>query len=192
MSRALSRDQQPVEPSPSDAALVGAALGGQVWAQEALYRRYVQQVFALAARLLGERDLARDAVHNGFMTAFRKLAKLRDPTAFGAWLRSVVVRETLSMRRRERTRARRESGVDIDSLAGSEANIEERVAFVRLQRWLDGVREPDRTIYLLKAIEGCDNDAIADLVDVSVATVKRKAARVEQHLRALGKDGRDD
>lgn len=177
------------EGAPSDAALVSAAVSGHTWAQEALYRRHVQHVFALAARLLGERDLAWDAVQNGFITAFRKLGKLRDPNAFPAWLRSVVVRETLNLRRREKPRDR---GVDIEELASQEATAEERAAFIRLQRWLDGVREPDRTIYLLKVVESETNETIAQLTDVSLATVKRKVARVEEHLKKLGMGGADD
>ena len=175
--------------APSDAALVSAAVSGHTWAQEALYRRHVQHVFALAARLLGDRDLAWDAVQNGFITAFRKLAKLRDPNAFPGWLRSVVVRETLTLRRREKPR---DLSVAVEELASHEASAEERAAFIRLQRWLDGVREPDRTIYLLKVVESETNEAIAALTDVSLATVKRKVARVEEHLKKLGMGGTDD
>jgi len=175
--------------SPSDAALVGAAMTGHAWAQEALYRRHVPHVFALAVRLLGERDLGWDAVQNGFIVAFRKLGKLRDPAAFAPWLRKIVVRETLSMRRRERPANR---NVDIEELASSEASPEERASFVRLQRWLEGVREPDRTIYLLRVVEQYRNEDIAELMNVSLATVKRKAARVEKHLRNLGRGASDE
>lgn len=175
--------------TPSDATLVEAARQGEAWALEALYKRHVQRAFALAVRLTGQRDAAWDVVQDSFVTAFGKLKKLRDPAAFGGWLRTTIVRTMLMARRREKARKQNDHSVDLDGIAAAEATAEERLAFVRALRWLSGIREPDKTIYLLRVVEGCENQEIAELTGLSLATVKRKIARVEEHLTALGKRG---
>lgn len=171
----------------SDASLVDAARHGEAWAFEALYKRHVQRAFALAVRLTGQRDAAWDVVQDAFVTAFEKLKKLREPAAFAGWLRSTVVRTMLMAKRREKARRHNDHVVELEGIASSDATAEERLAFVRALRWLSGVREPDKTIYLLRVIEGCENQEIAELTGVSLATVKRKIARVEEHLQTLGK-----
>jgi RNA polymerase sigma-70 factor, ECF subfamily len=58
-----------------------------------------------AARLiLRDPELARDAVQEGFIRAWRSLPTLRDPDRFGAWLRSLVARSCIDQLRRRRSR----------------------------------------------------------------------------------------
>jgi RNA polymerase sigma-70 factor (ECF subfamily) len=185
----LPSPQTPPSPGPADGALVRAAIDGQEWAYEALYHRYVQRSFALAARITGSREAARDIVQDAFATAFRKLPSLRNPDAFPGWMQSTVVRTILMAKRRSKTAAAGAARLRTQPLMAESVPPEIRVEFERVQRWLAQIREPDRTIYLLKVVEGCDTVEIAELTGLSLATVKRKVARVDEHLRELGKDG---
>jgi RNA polymerase sigma-70 factor, ECF subfamily len=59
----------------------------------------------MAARLiLRDPELARDAVQEGFIQAWRRLPGLRDPDRFDAWLRRIIVNECLDIARRRRRR----------------------------------------------------------------------------------------
>lgn len=181
--------QQPTAVGPTDGDLVRAAVDGQQWAFEALYNRYVQRSFALAARITGSREAARDITQDAFATAFRKLRSLRQPDAFPGWMQSTVVRTILMAKRRARTQAAGTAELRAQPLIADSVPLEIRAEFERVQGWLARIREPDRTIYLLKVVEGCDTVEIAELTGLSLATVKRKVARVDEHLRNLGAGG---
>jgi RNA polymerase sigma-70 factor, ECF subfamily len=59
-----------------------------------------------AARLIvRDPELARDAVQDGFIRAWRDLPGLRDPERFDAWLRRLIVNACLDLLRRRRRRA---------------------------------------------------------------------------------------
>jgi RNA polymerase sigma-70 factor (ECF subfamily) len=59
-----------------------------------------------AARLIvRDPELARDAVQDGLIRAWRDLPGLRDPDRFDAWLRRLVVNACLDLVRRRRRRA---------------------------------------------------------------------------------------
>jgi RNA polymerase sigma-70 factor (ECF subfamily) len=59
-----------------------------------------------AARLIvRDPELARDAVQDGLIRAWRDLPGLRDPARFEAWLRRLVVNACLDLVRRRRRRA---------------------------------------------------------------------------------------
>ena len=60
---------------------------------------------AAARLILRDPDLARDAVQDGFLKAWRSLPTLRDPERFDAWLRRLVVRSCIDTLRRRGRRA---------------------------------------------------------------------------------------
>ena len=59
---------------------------------------------AAARLILRDPELARDAVQEGFIRAWRNLPALRDPDKFDAWLRQLVVHSCIDMTRRRRRR----------------------------------------------------------------------------------------
>src|SRR4051794_1566428 len=60
-------------------------------AVEALYREHVPGARRLAYLLTGNRELAEDLVHDAFIRAAGRLRQIREPEAFGAYLRRAVV-----------------------------------------------------------------------------------------------------
>ncbi|MEO7118847.1 MAG: RNA polymerase sigma factor [Candidatus Limnocylindrales bacterium] len=65
----------------------------------------VGRLDAAARLILRDHELARDAVQDGFIRAWRNLPTLRDPERFDAWLRRLVVRSCIDMLRRRGRRA---------------------------------------------------------------------------------------
>ena len=85
--------------------LVERAKGGDHDAFEALAGPAVSRLDAAARLILRDPELARDAVQEGFIRAWRNLPALRDPDRFDAWLRRLVVNACLDLTRRRRRRA---------------------------------------------------------------------------------------
>ena len=79
---------------------------------------FVARLDAAARLILRDHELARDAVQEGFLRAWRNLPSLRDPDRFEAWLRSLVSRSCIDVLRR---RGRRPIEVEllIDRRTGS-------------------------------------------------------------------------
>jgi RNA polymerase sigma-70 factor (ECF subfamily) len=65
----------------------------------------VARLDAAARLILRDPELARDAVQDGFIRAWRTLPALRDPDRFDAWIRRLVVHSCLDIIRRRRRRA---------------------------------------------------------------------------------------
>ena len=88
-------------------ALVERAQHGDHDAFAELAHMHVSRLDAAARLILRDPDLARDAVQEGFIRAWRSLPALREPDAFGGWLRTLVTRSCLDMVRRRGRRADR-------------------------------------------------------------------------------------
>ncbi len=81
--------------------LVRAAQGGDSMAFDALYRRHARIVHGV---LLGRatREDVQDLVQEVFLTAWRQLATLRDPAAFGGWVVTIARHVRIDHGRRQR------------------------------------------------------------------------------------------
>jgi RNA polymerase sigma-70 factor (ECF subfamily) len=182
---------------PSDAALVTAARAQERWAVQALFQRHAPMMNGLAYRLLGRDVEVDDVVQDSFLQAMDKLASLKEPQAFAAWLGSIVVRTVSKVLRRRKLLSRlglrrHDEPIDVDSLVGQaappDAIVELRAIYAKIDRMPVDVRVP----LLLRRVEGLSLDEIAERTGKSLATVKRRIADGERALlgRESGRDGR--
>lgn len=173
-----------IEPTESDGELVRRALGGDRWAEEALYHRHARGVTRAAMRLLARRDEAEDVVQEAFVSALNGLGQLRDAEAFEWWLMRIAVR--LVHRRFRRRRLLRALGLDrgeddatlanqVDPAAGPDV----RVALSEIDRLLDALPSRCRIAWVLRHVEGHELRDVAAACGCSLATAKRLVARAE-------------
>src|SRR5256885_8912376 len=87
ISRAGLRD---VRGAPPDAEVVALVLAGDTEAFGFVIRRYEAGLLRFAARMLGSRDAAADAVAESFVRAYRHLASCREPARLRTWLYRIV------------------------------------------------------------------------------------------------------
>jgi RNA polymerase sigma-70 factor (sigma-E family) len=69
---------------------------------DALYREHSRSAYGLAFVLTRDPALAEDLVHDAFLAVTAKRRQLRDPAAFGGYLRRAVVNAAMSAHRRRR------------------------------------------------------------------------------------------
>jgi RNA polymerase sigma-70 factor (ECF subfamily) len=178
-----------VEPERTDAELVTAAIAGQRAAEAALYRRHARGTAAVVIRLLGRTADAEDVLQDAFVTAFERLAQLRDPAQFRGWLVRIAISHV--HRRFRRRRLLRAFGLDrghddatLARLALSPLDTETRSELGRLDAAMADLPAQHRVAFMLRHVEGYELQEIADACDASLATVKRWLARADQVVRA--------
>ena len=137
-----------------------------------LVRDEGRAVLATLTRTLGDLGLAEDAVQDAITTiAARGIDGLDRP---GAYLRTVVINEC---RRRMRQRKPRPG----DTSAGDEHLDEHDVEMLDVLRSLSSRK---RTAIVLRYYEQLSEAEIADVLGISVGTVKSQASRALAGLRA--------
>src|ERR1700682_4825404 len=70
-------------------ATIRAAAGGDQDAVAQLYAEYVRMVHAIVIGRVPTRDVD-DLVQDVFLTAYARIAELRDPAAFGGWIAAIA------------------------------------------------------------------------------------------------------
>jgi RNA polymerase sigma-70 factor (ECF subfamily) len=132
--------------------LVALARVGNDRAFEELVRRRQGAVRGLLRRLSGNAALGDDLAQETFVTAWRSLRRLRDPSAFGAWLKRVAINVWLQHARRDRwlEESIEEYGADL-AFEIPAPNVGDRID---LDRMLAKLRVPERLCVVLACMEG--------------------------------------
>jgi RNA polymerase sigma-70 factor (sigma-E family) len=147
-----------------------------------LYLRHADGAIRLAYLLTGDAALAEDLVQDAFVRVAGRLAHLRDPGAFDAYLRRTVVnlaRSYLRRRKLERgylERVRHEASAQ----AAPEGSIEDRET---LWRAMASLSDRQRSAIVLRFYEDLSEAQIADILRCRPGTVKSLVSRGLEAMR---------
>lgn len=178
----------------STAALVTRALENDRWAADALYRRHAPDVFRVATLLLGRSAEVDDVVQDAFVKALQSLEALRDRASFGGWVVRIAANLARSrLRRRGLFRRlgldRGEEDVSFEDLATPDVSVERRAELARIGAAVRAMPADLRVAWTLRRVEGWALAEIAEAVDASLATVKRRVAAADDVLKAHVEEG---
>jgi RNA polymerase sigma-70 factor (ECF subfamily) len=171
-----------------DAKLTERALAGDPWAVEALFRKHLDYIAALAYRLLRDREEADDVVQETFLDAFSQI-RTSAPTSLRSWLAGIAVHKAHRRFRRRRLLAvfgldRSSHEAVLEAHAHSSASPEIRAELSLLDAALSAVSDVDRAAWLLRYVEGHVLDEVAVLCGCSRATAKRRVLRAHTVVRS--------
>jgi RNA polymerase sigma-70 factor, ECF subfamily len=171
----------------SDAEVVAGLQRGELRAQRIAWERYTPTVYRLAHRALGSAEDARDATQDVLFCVFAKAAKIEKPEALKAFVMSVMVRTLKYELRRRRMRrwlvlSDTGQGPEPSTLGPDYAS---RQLLRRFYTILDTLSAPARLVFVLRRIEGFTLEEVAETMDLSLATVKRRLSAATERISAL-------
>ena len=138
----------------------------------------------VARLILRDPDLAKDAVQNGLVRAWRVSANAYGyPDRFDAWIRRLIVRACLDEVRGQRRRPITTTVIDIGQPAVADAST--AVADQdQLERAFRRLRPEDRAILVLRHYLDLSVPDIADALRIPLGTAKSRLHRAMDELRA--------
>src|SRR5438067_9055016 len=171
-----------------DRGLVERFARGESGAFDTIVRRYEQRVYAIALRMTGNAEDARDTMQDVFVSALRALRSFRGDAQLSTWLHRVAVNASLDhLRKRARHSARplEEAGEQpSDDIAPDEAAARAARA-AEVQRALREVSEEHRAVLVLHDLQDLDYAQTAAALDIPVGTVKSRLHRARMEMAAL-------
>jgi RNA polymerase sigma-70 factor (sigma-E family) len=152
---------------------------------EAEFTAYVRErrasLYATAYHLTGDRYEAEDLLQSALLSTYRAWDRISDKAAVGGYLRRTMTNLHISAWRRRKlneypTEELPETAGDTDAMRGTELRAVLWQALARLP-------ELQRTMLVLRYYEGRTDPEIAEILDISVGTVKSSIWRSLRRLR---------
>jgi RNA polymerase sigma-70 factor (ECF subfamily) len=179
----------------TDEELVARSAQGDTQSFNELVLRWERSIYALAYRVLGREEDARDVCQETFLRAFRGLSAFRGQAKFSSWLYRIALNLCRDAIRRERRTplVAVSEGLDAAELAAQQPSpapsAEDLVAQAELSRYVAAAMrrlpEDQRMAIVLKEYHGLTFQEIADLMSCPLSTAK---TRLYQGLSVLRRE----
>jgi RNA polymerase sigma-70 factor (ECF subfamily) len=172
-----------------DAPLIAATLAGDSAAFGRLVGLYQDRLYNSLLRVVGSAEDAGDIVQDAFVQAFVKLDTFRGSSAFYTWLYRIAFNLAMSRARRERKTVSLDGmktlvgSEPVDGQPAPEASLEQREHVEMVHAALAELSTEFRTILVLREIDGCRYEEIAEILDLPVGTVRSRLFRARMALR---------
>ncbi len=149
----------------------------------ALVTRHEDKLFAVAYRVLGNRQDALDATQDAFLSALRQASKFRGESAFSTWLYRIGVNACNDLLRKKKRLVLTDDPQPPEN-AGARPD-DEAVRRVDLQRALSALQPEYREAVVLHDIGGVPYEEIARITATQIGTVKSRISRGRRRLADL-------
>lgn len=182
--------------SEEDARILRGLRSGIEDAYEELIDRFQQPVYNIVYRLLGNPSDAADVVQDVFLKVFRSVGNFREQSSLRTWIYRIAVNEALNHRRWFSRHCRREVSMEGDGEENTQfleqAPDPGRSPFDQaldsenralIEKALDQINPAFRTVVVLRDIENLSYEEIAEILQLSLGTVKSRILRGREALR---------
>ena len=179
-----------------EAALVADLKAGSEEAFAYILGAYQNPVYSLIANILGNDADAADVLQNVFVKVFRGISQFQAASSLKTWIYRIALREALNHRRgwfrrhvHEAFSLDEECSEPVEALADRPKAHDPYEALEQVERQrlvktaLEGVPRPYRAVLVLRELDGCSYEEIAEILGIAEGTVKSRLMRGRELLR---------
>ncbi len=182
--------------SDEDARILRGLRAGIDEAYEELISRFQQPVYSIVFRLLGNAADTFDVVQEVFLKVFRNVGAFREKSSLRTWIYRIAVNEAHNHRRWFSRHCCREIALENED-SDHQSSIEyaadpgrspfdlalDRETRALIENALAQINPVFRTAVILRDIENLNYEEIAEILQVSLGTVKSRILRGREALR---------
>lgn len=190
----------PTKATDDDLAL--AVKAGSVDAFDELVRRHQGRVFAVAYRIMSNREDALDVAQDAFVKAFRKVSMWEPTTGFVPWLMRLTANQAIdSLRKRKRRTHEPIDEMQFEQIDGdpargvsghaaldTERQVRAKEIDERIRQALETLSPAQRAVFVLRHYEGLQLAEIADVQGCTVGSVKVHLFRALKKMQVVLED----
>lgn len=169
--------------------LIQRALDGHSSAFETLVLRYQDRLYTAMISVVGNADEAEDVVQESFIQAYLKLDTFQRNSRFFTWLYRIAFNFALARRRRRKNHqsideSRENTGAEPEFDGdGPDLRMSRSEDIQLVHRALALLSEDHRSILVLREMEDLAYEDIADVLKISIGTVRSRLNRARAALK---------
>jgi RNA polymerase sigma-70 factor (ECF subfamily) len=165
--------------------LIELCKNGDNKAQFTIYKNYYKAMYNTAFRIVNDSFEAEDVMQESFLSAFTKLNSFSGQVTFGAWLKKIVINNSITTIRKNN----KFETIPIEKVVIKEA-LEDfsddcKPNVTEILEKLSQLKNNYKVALTLNLIEGYDCEEIAQIMDISYENTRTTISRAKNKLRQL-------
>lgn len=155
-------------------------------AQFEIYRRYAKTMYNVAVRIVKDEFYAEDVMQEGFLKAFQKIEQFRNEVTFGAWLKKIIVNQSIDFIKKNNAVKFDDNEVNLYKAENDEYDPEPDYNILKANEVLQAIKNLKSnysTILTLVFIEGYDSEEVCEILNISYANCRTLLSRAKESLR---------
>jgi len=167
--------------------LLQLCLKGKPSAQLEVYNRYYKAMYNTALRIVKDSAEAEDVMQESFLNAFTKLHTFKAEVTFGAWLKRIVINNSIYHYKKQQKKNEVDLGdvmykvEDNDAVVSDHGHTELKAQ--KVMEAMNLLKDSYRVSLTLHLIEGYDYDEISTILNISNANCRTTISRAKESLR---------
>lgn len=162
--------------------IVKRCQAGDIGAYQQIYLRYSPMLLQTALRLLGNQQDAEDAVQTAFLKLYRYIHKFQFGSKFSTYLYRIMLNVCFNdLKKRKKDQHDALENVNLKENPQHDLKINLEAAITKLP-------EKMRICFTLFAIQGFKQEEIAEMLKLSVGTIKANIFHAKTRLKSALKD----
>jgi RNA polymerase sigma-70 factor, ECF subfamily len=172
-----------------DLELIAEALAGKSAAFGQLVHKYQDRLYNTVVHVVGSPEDARDVVQEAFVQAYVNLEGFQRTSAFYTWLYRIAFNVAATHGRKKRPsvsveHTRETTGQEpVDRRPGPAQRVEQAELCRCVREAIDALPEEHRSVLILREIDGCCYETIAEILELPIGTVRSRLHRARLQLR---------
>ncbi|MFC7357339.1 RNA polymerase sigma factor [Jejudonia soesokkakensis] len=159
---------------------------GNQLAQLEVYNRYEKAMYNVAFRIVKDTAEAEDVMQESFIAAFSKLKSFKGDATFGAWLKRIVVNNSISQYKKSSRFVCYNDELQKEEAVEMEGVSEENYSYIKHTQLIEGMetlKASYRQALSLHYIEGYDYEEICEILNISYGNCRTLISRAKDSLR---------
>ncbi|SDQ29370.1 RNA polymerase sigma factor [Flagellimonas zhangzhouensis] len=161
--------------------LIKRSIKGDQQAQKLLYEKFAPKMLGVCRQYVKDLHYAEDVMVTGFIKVFNNLSSFGFKGSFEGWIRTIMVRESISHLRKKQFVVYDEDAIDVHHEHPTHQDSVLDMEYV--QHLIDALPEGYKAVFLLYAIEGFGHKEIAEMLDISEGTSKSQLFKARKMLQ---------
>ena len=154
-------------------------------AQMQLYDQYCKAMFNTAYNFIKDDDIAQDVMQEAFIKAFKKIESFSGEATFGAWLKRIVVNQSLDWIKKQKIQTV-ELNDNIVYMADEEPlELDAEIKLSAIYKCIEELPQKCKNVVKLYLIEGYDHQEVAQILEISEVASRSQLSRGKSKLKEL-------
>ena len=151
-----------------------------------LYKLYYKAMYNMSLRIVKDQMEAEDIMQDSFLTAFQKISMYKGDATFGAWLKRIVINNSIdSVKKKDVLNFTEEITDRMDVAVEPEQGGNQDFNVQQIHKAIDQLPNGYRVIVSLYLLEGYDHEEISQILDITSSTSRSQYNRGKNKLREL-------